>query len=114
MNMSRITGEPEKPFHSSAYAEVASGDSMGSTSSQSFNQRTQIDRDRQAVRKYRDSHVGRALPSRSISSFMPVNGSEPEAATRQQQNTIAQPIAPAVPPRTVFKEPSGRTHNPFS
>lgn len=49
----------QKPFHSSGYAQAARGDTMGSTSSQSYTQRQRIENNRQSIQAYRDSYVAK-------------------------------------------------------
>ena len=44
-------------IHSSAYAKIQSGDSMGAASMQSFDERQKIELNRQKVRKYNDSKL---------------------------------------------------------
>lgn len=109
--------EPSKPFHSSQYAEAANGGTMGSTSSQSFQQRIQIERSRKAVRQYRDSHIGRAIPLREgdITVASRVSELQRDAspiAQRQEKNATAQALS--AKPAQNFKEPPHRGFNPFS
>lgn len=117
MNTNDFTNnELPKPFHSSQYAEAASGGSMGSTSAQSFQQRIQIDRSRKSVRKYRDSHIGRATPLRTgdaivVSRVPEIQKDASPAAQRQEKNATAQPIV--AKPAQNFKEPPHRGFNPF-
>lgn len=49
--------EKEDIFHSSAYGKAQNGGSMGVASSTSFNERMNINRDRQVVRGYGDSKL---------------------------------------------------------
>lgn len=118
MNTNNFSNEElPKPFHSSQYAEAASGGSMGSTSAQSFQQRIQIDRSRQSVRKYRDSHIGRAIPLRIDDAIVASRIPEPQKDTspiaqRQEKNATSQPIS-IVKPQPSFKEPPHRGFNPF-
>lgn len=110
MNINRIIGGPEKPFHSSVYVEAAKSGSMGSTSPQSFNQRARIGEGGRAIREYRDSHVGRASSLGSTPSSRLADSSKSRLSTEQRQNTTPGSIAPK---RTTFREPSGRGYNPF-
>ena len=47
----------EDVVHSSAYAEAQNQGGIGSVSTQTFNQRREIDRNRSVIRKYSDSKV---------------------------------------------------------
>jgi hypothetical protein len=107
--------DAKKPFHSSGYAEIAHGNSIGSTSSQSFQERSIIDNNRQRVGKYHHSFVARNLNGRSPSGntdrVTPVVGRYIPLASRQRQ-LGSQPST--LPPRERFSEPQGRTYNPFA
>lgn len=91
----------EKPFHSSGYAEVAQGVSMGSTNAQSFNERYRLERNRQHVQRYGNSHLANA----------PLRRSNEMSVNRQGEPLSPRPIT--IPPRSHFSEPSGRNYNPF-
>jgi hypothetical protein len=126
MKISKFVNDPNaKPFHSSGYAEVANGDAMGSTSSQSFEQRQRIDRNRQAIGRYRESAVARVHRNEfhhTSSAGRPV--ADASAATpqslRQQQNARGGSLRPApganATPiaRPAFREPTSRGYNPYS
>ena len=115
MAINKFTNEPDKPFHSSAYAEAANGGSIGATSSQSFQQRYEIDRNRRSINRYRDSHIahgsGRDVGSRRIGTLNSSRRLQSDTPTRQQQNATPTPIRPL---RTSFNEPSMRKYNPYS
>lgn len=125
MNIHNFGNEPEKPFHSSTYAEVANGGSIGSTNSQTFGQRYGVDQNRQSIRRYKDSHIGRGAlryqARRGITD--PFGRVDPAAAHSplQGQNTtgsLGKPVdrrsAPPAAPRTTFREPPTRGFNPYS
>lgn len=123
MKISKFINNPEdKPFHTSGYAEAANKGSMGSTSTQSFIQRKRIDQNRRAIRKYRESHIGRTYASNRVQSRVDVAkpaGPGLPASSRQQRNapsSSARPTAsqPMLPPGPIFKEPPKRGFNPFS
>ena len=44
-------------FHSSGYGKAQSGDKIGTTSSESFNERLKVDKNRQLIKRYNDSRV---------------------------------------------------------
>jgi|GEM_PF-4281508 len=81
-------------FHSNAYARVASGGSIGSTNARSFQSRMDTHRNRQAVKHYGASLVGRV-------------GQGPYS-----RSTGLPPRSPAVPARTAFHKPPAR-YNPY-
>lgn len=60
LNKHIATNNTSKPFHSSGLAEAAFGDHLGAISNTSFEQRRQIDRNRQAIQNYQRSAVGNA------------------------------------------------------
>lgn len=51
----------EDIFHSSVYGKAQNGGSMGSTSSESFKDRMQIDKNRQVVHSYGESQVANSM-----------------------------------------------------
>lgn len=105
----------KKPFHSSGYAEVAHGDSIGSTSTQSFQERSRIDNNRQTVGKYHHSSVARNLKGRAlggnIDRVTPITKRYIPPAERQRQFGGQVPLSSS---REKFSEPQGRTYNPFA
>ena len=60
LNKHIVTNSTSKPFHSSGFAEVANGNHFGAVSKTSFEQRRQIDRNRQAIQGYQRSAIGNA------------------------------------------------------
>lgn len=117
MNIHTFSDQPEKPFHSSGYAEVAQGGQIGSTNTQTFGQRYKIDQNRSAVRKYRDSYVGQGALRDQGRSVVPLPARKPmaERSSRQRFNAASssvQPIEPVAKP--TFREPPTRGYNPFS
>jgi hypothetical protein len=60
LNKHIVTNNTVKPFHSNGFAEAANGNHFGATTSMSFEQRRQIDRNRQAVAGYQRSSIGNA------------------------------------------------------
>jgi hypothetical protein len=60
LNKHIITNNTSKPFHSNGFADAANGNHFGATTSVSFEQRRQIDRNRQAIQNYQRSAVGSA------------------------------------------------------
>lgn len=107
--------DDKKPFHSSGYAEVAHGDSIGATSAQSFQERSRIDNNRQTVGKYHHSSVARNLKGRALGNNIgrgipAVKRYVPPAERQRQFGAQASPVTP----RERFSEPQGRTYNPFA
>jgi hypothetical protein len=105
--------DDKKPFHSSGYAEIAHGNSIGATSSQSYQERSRIDNNRQTVGKYHHSFVARNLRGRvqgAARVALPTNRHTPPAERQQRLGGQSSPL----PPRERFSEPQSRTYNPFA
>lgn len=119
MNIHKFSDQPEKPFHSNTYAQEANGGSIGSTNSQTFGQRYHIERNRRAVRSYRDSYVGRGALQHRARRTASDPFSRPESSQVRQEQNAKNPTAPAINPRnaapvrSTFKEPPARGFNPF-
>lgn len=125
MNINKFTNDIDNPFHSNGYAQAARGNEIGSTSPQSFNQRLHIEKNRTAVRKYRDSmlvhgHHREKHNFRMNALQRPdssnVESAAPHAAARVQPLRSSRPlisdvITPATRPR--FSEPPTRSYNPY-
>lgn len=91
-------------FHSTGYAEIAHGSSIGSSSAESFGQRRHINRTRQSVRRYGDSMIA--------------GGSMREAARPHFEANVPRtsarvPLRPTQPRRS-FTEPPTRGYNPYN
>lgn len=100
-----LPDDGERPFHSSAYAKVAHGDALGAVSSQSFTERNQRDRNRQVVRGYRHSLVGKAYGAERARSVA--------SSAETQRAQLGTPVSrPNSRPQT-FREPPGRGYNPY-
>jgi len=122
----------EKPFHTSGYAQVAHGDSLGATSAQSFTQRQRIEKNRQMIQRYRNSYVANGsrlreeqprridLPAQAtVGRETNPRSRQPTANSRQVFNSgggVVQGPSGATPisaPRAQFREPPGR-FNPYA
>lgn len=124
MNIHPFGDQTEKPFHSSGYAEVSNGGSIGSTNSQTFGQRYTADQNRSVVRKYRDSYIGRgALRHQARQGVMDPFRRDPVVPTGRQVQNVSDPLAqpgnhpsasPVSQPRPSFKEPPTRGFNPYA
>jgi hypothetical protein len=128
MNINKFSNDADKPFHSHTFADAASGSTLGSTSAQSFGQRSQIDRNRKMVQRYSDSFVASSGHLREeLNKRMDVPDSSSDNkhrkfhATRQGFNagetSAASGPAGAKPlniPKRNFSEPPTRKYNPFS
>jgi hypothetical protein len=107
--------QPDEPiFHSNAYARVAQGNSMGATDKQTFEERMHIHRNRQSVRRYGDSLIGRGNMKEVARGDIknPLRSSERGQSTRQGFNRGVSRGAIASP-RPSFKEPPTRGYNPY-
>ncbi|MEO7904582.1 MAG: hypothetical protein ABIR91_02195 [Candidatus Saccharimonadales bacterium] len=103
----------KKPFHTSGYAEVAHGGSIGSTSSESFQRRVEVDSNRQTIGKYHQSSVASNLKGRALgrnSGRVPGRYVSPT----ERRQLPGGPSSPSAIPRASFSEPTGRTYNPFA
>lgn len=107
----------EKIFHSNAYARVAQGSSLGSTDSQTFQQRLDVHRNRQEVGHYGQSMIGRAYLSDAARGRTDNPLREPgrEAPTQQRFGARGVPRRTTLRPtsRPNFREPPPRGYNPF-
>jgi hypothetical protein len=117
MNIHKFGAQPEKPFHSNAYAQEANGESIGSTNAQTFGQRYHIERNRRAVRSYRDSYVGQGALQHRARTSNPLqrldSGSARQSQNAKNPSTPLVPPRSSAPPRPTFKEPPTRGFNPF-
>jgi len=121
MKISKFLNDPnDKPFHTSGYAEIAHGGAIGSTSSQSYQQRTRIDRNRQSIQKYRDSLIAQTHAHRNTHPQIDLTTSTAHAPlSRQQLNATPStpgvaPIAPKKVARPTFKDSNSRGFNPYA
>lgn len=85
----------ENIFHSSIFGKLQNGASFGSTSSESFNARLNIDKNRKIIKNYRDSHL-----ASNTGNFNP----RPKTYTAPNNNPSSQaptnqPKAPPIPKR---------------
>jgi hypothetical protein len=112
MGLSDFVNKPHNtPLHSSGYAKIASGGTIGSASPQSFDQRVDIDRGRQAVGRYGHSMIGRGDMKETARTRMdnPLRKTGPVARSRSQMNARSGMATP----RPQFKEPPARGYNPY-
>jgi hypothetical protein len=59
MNKHIVKTDDNQPFHTSGYAQVATGNRLGAASTVSFGRRQQIEESRTRVAAYRQSAIGR-------------------------------------------------------
>lgn len=106
LNKHIVKNDDSKPFHSNGYAQVASGDRLGSTASISFDQRQQIEYNRRVIGGYNRSAIGglHNSTSRPKPVLRSPSGTRPSL---QKHNSLN------VGPRH-FSEPSSRKYNPYS
>lgn len=108
MKISRFSNDlNDTSLHTSGFAEVANGGSMGASSSQSFAQRKQLERQRRHIGGYRQSLMGQTYGERPAMRPRERIDSAPAQGSRQSANTLAPAPTPA------FREPPARTYNPF-
>ena len=120
----------DKPFHTSAFAEVANGGSIGAVGKQSFSQRLHTDRNRSVVRGYSEAQVAQTPIDgvRPIAEASPIAdaASLPAALTergtysrtvgrrfeRNASTPLQMPNSPTPTPIR-FSEPPARGYNPY-
>jgi hypothetical protein len=100
--LARLSGDVNA-FHSSAYAQEANGSRIGSTSVSSFADRIELEKNRQAVRSYRNSAIGSSAFSRQPGL---------QAGSRGSIMSSSRPTSASRP--TGFREPPSRPYNPYS
>ena len=96
-------------FHSSGYAEAAHGRSIGAGSTQSYGQRRHIERNRQHIKRYGHSHLGRSLTDVRPREVQP----EAENLRSRLNTGASRPEAPGVDRPQGFQEPQRRGYNPY-
>ena len=107
--------DPPKPFHSSGYAEVARGNTIGSTNSQTFGQRVHVERNRSAVARYGNSHIGQGYIHQSVTPRTGLRSQTPRTTAPDPRGHASMPMRPMAglqTPRTTFREPPSR-YNPY-
>jgi hypothetical protein len=105
--LARLNGT-DAAFHSSAYAQEAQGDRLGSTSAGSFNERLHLERNRRSVRSYRESAIGAGTPSKYHDDVRALRRGAIAPMPRQ-----GGAAAPAPKPGG-FREPPSRPYNPYA
>ena len=109
MNNHIVKIDDDKPFHSNGYAVIANGDQIGATSNVSFQQRQEIDRNRQIIENYHRSSIGNAY---GVMRAKPVVQSAASRTSMRQRSSLQQHNSLPSPKR--FSEPSARTYNPYA
>jgi len=109
LNKHIVRNDDNKPFHSNGYAQVASGNRLGSTASISFNQRQQIEYNRRVVGGYNRSAIGGLYNSASRAR---------SASSGGRIGMVAKPLPQSHSGFNAgsrhFSEPSSRRYNPYS
>ena len=114
LNKHIVTDNNDKPFHSSGYAKVASGNRIGSVSHVSFGQRQQIDGNRSRVDLYKRSTIGNAygvLRAKTITR--PTIKPSVSGESNSKEGSLQQ-FNSAAPAKGRFSEPGGRGYNPYA
>jgi hypothetical protein len=102
--LARMSGDVNA-FHSSVYAQQAQGSRLGSTNVTSFSERAQLDKNRQAVRSYRESAIGNGAFIRHHES---TNVGRGVVKPGTRGNGVTLSVKPAT-----FREPPTRPYNPY-
>ncbi|HJP81112.1 MAG TPA: hypothetical protein VJ841_01795 [Candidatus Saccharimonadales bacterium] len=109
--------EEPKPFHSSGYAQVSQGNTIGSTNGQTFHQRIHVERNRSSIARYGNSHIGQGYIHQSVTPRTGIGGDVPRQAppvnTRGHISSLPRSQTRTSTPRTAFHEPPSR-YNPYS
>jgi len=106
-------------FHSSAYAKVASGASLGSHSMRSFEERTSMEQNRRNVQRYGASLIGqnhmRDTAHTDESGESAIDRTRvPITPPRRRVGRVQRGSVSPVAPRQTFREPGGRGYNPYA
>jgi hypothetical protein len=106
-------------FHSSAYAKVANGASLGSHSTRSFGERSSMEQNRQNVQRYGASLIGqnhmRDTAHTEEDGTLAVDRTRmPVALPHRRTSGVQRGSVSPVAPRQTFREPGGRGYNPYS
>lgn len=110
LNKHIVTNDDSKPFHSNGYARVANGNRLGASAKVSFNQRQQINCNRQIIGGYSRSTTGSAygvLRAKSVVKDATNRTGIRQRSSLQQRNNIG------ARPRH-FSEPSPQSYNPYA
>ena len=102
LNKHIVTNDSYKPFHSNGFAQIASGNNVGSAGRTSFEQRRQMDRSRQVIDGYRRSSIGNAY---GVLRAKPINNAF---------QGRAELINPSRLSRQNYSSPSSNVFNPFA
>lgn len=118
MNLNKriISNNDDKPFHSSGYAKIASGNRIGSVSAVSFGQRQQIDNSRSTVDLYKRSTIGNSYGVLRAKKFTRPSFNHDTNSTDKvgDKKSSLQQFNSVAPNKGRFNEPSGRGYNPYS
>lgn len=117
LNKHIVTNDNNKPFHSNGFAQIASGNRVGSTGNVSFNQRQQIDQNRRIIYGYSRSVIGSTYSTLRAKPVLN-NGIRPVVTNPSLQQHNSTPSVPSTPSVAKtpqhFTEPIDRTYNPFA
>ena len=107
--------EEPKPFHSSGYAQVSQGNTIGSTNGQTFHQRIHVERNRSSIARYGNSHIGQGYIHQNVTPRVGMGSEAPRQATPPRGHISSSPRGGihSTTPRTSFREPPAR-FNPYS
>lgn len=108
LNKHIITNDSHSLFHTSGYAQVANGSTIGAVNSQTFQQRQQIEQNRQIVGSYSRSTMGQSYAAMRARPVLSREATRPGVQSRgiipQRSIGVGQPH---------FSEPRGRVYNPY-
>lgn len=107
LNKHIVKNDDNKPFHSNGFAQIASGNRVGSVGRVSFNQRQQINNNRRLVYGYSRSTIGNTYSALRPKPIVNSTGNPQVGPSLQQHNSL-----PVSPPR--FIEPAVRKYNPYA
>jgi len=92
MNKHIVKADDNQPFHTSGYAQIATGNRIGSVSAVSFEQRQKIDLNRQKIAGYNRSVIGRNYGALRAKSVTDTNVTNRNAINQRSTIPTNQPV----------------------
>lgn len=108
LNKHIVTDDSSSLFHTSGYAQVANGNNLGAVNTQTFEQRQQIERNRQIVGGYSRSAMGQSYSA--VRARPVVSRDMARSISRPRGVMASRPVSGGQPH---FSEPQGRAYNPY-
>jgi len=93
MNKHIVKADDNQPFHTSGYAQIATGNRIGSVSTISFEQRQKIELNRQKIAGYNRSAIGRSCGALRAKSVTDTNVTNRNAINQRSTTPTNQPVS---------------------